>query len=287
LRAAVSLNGHARGIAMLIAAMACFAASDALAKKLATRLPAIEIAWFRYVGLLITVLPLLWSHRPPRSVHTGVQVVRAIGMVASSVLFIMALDALPVAEATALVFASPLFVTLLSRLLLHERVDGWRWIAVAGGFLGVLIVMRPGSAAFHPAALLPVASSLAWAVALVCTRKASGRDNALTTITYSATIGVGLLTLVVLPSFVVPTAAEAALAALMAVAWSSAQWLTVGAYQRSDASLIAPFAYSQLLFAALLGYAMFGDVPDMVSLTGMGIIVACGALAASIAGRKR
>ncbi len=269
------------GIVMLIAAMGCFAASDVLAKQLSARLPAIEIAWFRYLALLVSIGPLLLRHRGVlRSQRLGVQVGRSLALVASAVLFILAIGRLPIAEATAMVFASPLFVTLLSAWLLRERVDALRWATVAVGFVGVLFVMRPGTSAFQPAALLPVASSLAWAVAVICTRRASETDGVATTMAHSALIGAALLSALVVPVFDAPNAYEALLLVAMAVAWCAAQWLTVAAYHRGDASTLAPFAYSQLLFASLLGIVVFGQWPDAVALAGIGVILGCGGVAA-------
>lgn len=268
------------GILMLIGAMGMFSASDVLAKQLAARLPVVEIAWFRYLALLLTVAPLLRGGASLRSARPLVQLGRALGLVGSAVLFILALDRLPIAEATAMVFASPLFVTLLSAWLLRERVDAQRWAVVAAGFAGVLIVMRPGTAAFQPAALLPVASSLSWAVAVICTRKASQRDSVATTMVHSAAIGALLLSVPVLPGFVRPDAHEAMLLAAMAASWCGAQWLTVAAYHRGDASTLAPFAYSQLLFATLLGVFVFGQRPDATALLGIAVILGCGGAAA-------
>jgi drug/metabolite transporter (DMT)-like permease len=231
--------------------------------------------------------PLLWANGGwMRSKRPAIQATRALAVVASALLFILGLGALPIAEATALVFASPLFVTLLSVIVLRERVDRVRWLVVGVGFAGVLIVMRPGSAAFQPAALLPVASSMAWAVAVIFTRKSTASDGIATTMLHSAAIGLAVLSLLVVPGFVVPTPGEAVIAALMAVAWCAAQWLTVGAYHRSDASLLAPFSYSQVLWAGLLGFAVFGHVPDAPALAGMAVILSCGALAALWAVRR-
>jgi drug/metabolite transporter (DMT)-like permease len=274
-------------IATLVGAMACFSTSDALAKQMAHRLPAVEIAWFRYVGLMIALLAVWRGNGPlPRSSNIQVQVVRAIGLVSSAVFFIIALRVLPIAEATALSFASPLFVMLLSALMLRERVGRLHWIVVCVGFCGVLLVLRPGSYAFEPAALLPMASSAAWAVALIYTRKAAAHDGVVTTIAYSAGLGFALLSLLALPQFVLPTRHEAILLALMALAWCSAQWLTVNAYHRGEASVLAPFAYSQLLWSNALGYLVFAHIPDALSLAGIGIILACGALGAWSATRE-
>lgn len=266
---------------MLVCAIACFSASDVLAKQLASRLPAVEIAWFRYLSLALALLPFLGRRDIAlRSARLSVQVARAIALVASTLFFILALRMLPVAEATALVFASPLFITILSAIVLKESVEKARWWIVIVGFGGVLVVMRPGSTAFQPAALLPIASSIAWAIAVIFTRKASGKDGVASTMVHSGFIGFTLLSVIVLPRFLVPTLAELLTAAAMCVVWCAAQWLTVAAYHRGDASTLAPITYSQLIWSSVLGYAVFGHIPDATSLAGIVVILCCGALAA-------
>lgn len=274
------MSRQASGVAMLIASMACFAASDALAKKLTTRLPVLEVTWFRYIALMLTVLPLLRrDRRVLRSGHLAWQIGRALGMIGSAILFILALGRLPIADATAMVFASPLFVTVLSALLLRERVAALRWAILMLGFAGVLVVMRPGSSAFQAAALLPLGSSIAWAIAIICTRKVSETDGVAVTMTHSALIGCVLLTVMAIPVFVAPTAFELLLVLAMATAWCGAQWLTVQAYHRAEASTLAPFAYSQLLFATVIGVTAFGQWPDAFAFAGIGLILCCGAAA--------
>lgn len=269
------------GAGLLILSMAFFALSDAMAKQIAGALSAFEIAWFRYLALLTTAVPVAWLQRTGiRSRRPGLQAVRAAALVGSAVLFLFGLKALPVAEATAMVFASPLFVTLLAALLLREVVPAPRWIPVLLGFAGVLIVVRPGGAGFGGAEVFPLLSSLAWALAVVCTRRLNAIDPLPVTMLHSALlgcIGLGLA----LPGVDVTAVARAApRVALMAGCWCAAQWLVVLAYRFADPSRIAPFAYAQLIWAGLLGFALFGHVPDAVSLLGMGTILVSGALAA-------
>lgn len=261
--------------------MAFFALSDAMAKQIAGTLSAFEIAWFRYLALLATAVPVAWLQRSGvRSRRPGLQAARAVALVSSAVLFLFGLKALPVAEATAMVFASPLFVTLLAALLLREVVPAPRWIPVLLGFAGVLVVVRPGGMGFGGAEIFPLLSSLAWAFAVVCTRKLSAIDPLPVTMLYSALmgcIGLGLA----LPGVDFAAVGRAApKLAVMALCWCAAQWLVVLAYRWADPSRIAPFAYSQLIWAGLLGFALFGHVPDPVSLLGMGTILASGMLAA-------
>lgn len=267
-------------ILMVTAAMGCFAASDTIVKYLAPRLPAVQIAWFRYVFLAASILPFMSKGlgRLDRS-HYAVQFGRGFCLMASALLLIAGLSHLPLAEATALAFASPLFVTLLSRILLNERVDALGWAVVGLGFLGVLIVMRPTAAGFKIAALLPVASSLAWAFGMILTRKTAAHDTS-TTMLYSSAVGLVLLGGAALPSMVIPRGLDALMVGSMAMLWVAAQWLVLIAYQRSHASRLAPFSYTQLLFATVLGGLMFGHWPDPVSLGGIALIVGCGLVAA-------
>lgn len=272
--------GHGAGL--LVLSMAGFALSDAMAKQVAGRFGAFEIAWLRYLALLATALP--WALLQPahaKSGHPGLQFARAVALVGSAVLFLYGLKALPVAEATAMVFASPLFVTLLAALVLREVVSPARWVPVLLGFAGVLVVMRPGAAGLGSAAVFPLASSAAWACAVILTRRLASIDSVPTTMLYSALFGSLGLSALALPGMDLGAAwREAPLLAAMAGAWCAAQWLVIAAYRLAHPSRIAPFAYSQLVWAAVLGFAVFGHVPDGFSLAGMGIILASGLWAA-------
>lgn len=270
-----------RGAALLVAAMAAFAVSDVMAKRLLEVHSPITVAWIRYLLLLVTVVPLAmvrpgsWRTRCP-----WLQAGRAAGLVGSAVLFQFAIRAMPVAEATAMVFASPLFVTLLAMLVLREAVPWRRWLPVILGFAGVLVVVRPGVLGFGGAEIFPLLSSMAWAVAVVCTRRLSDTDNSTTTMLYSGLFGVAGLTLMLPDLDLRALPGQAILLVPMAAAWCAAQWLTIAAYRLAPAASIAPFAYSQLVWAAVLGYAVFRHVPDAVALCGMAVILASGLCAA-------
>lgn len=276
----MSARPHAQGALLLIAAMACFSLSDVMAKQLAGTVSPMTLAWLRFALLLTTVAPLalarphLWRSRRP-----GLQLARAMGLAGSAVLFLFGLRALPVPEATAMVFASPFFVTLLAAWLLREQVPLRRWLPVTLGFAGVLIVARPGAPTFGAAALFPLLSSMAWATAVVSSRKLSATDPSATTMLYSSLAGTAVL------GAAMPTLDQSMLMrhgwllASMAIAWCAAQWLTITAYRLAPAATIAPFAYCQLVWAALLGFAAFGHVPDLPSTVGMAVIIVSGALA--------
>ena len=274
-------SSPATGIFLLVASMGAFSLSDALVQYAGSSLPPAQLAWLRYSLLLLTVLPLL-ARQPRlwRSSRPWVQVGRALGLVGSALLFLQGLKSLPIADATALVFASPLYVTVLSVLLLREPFSLIRAIPVLMGFVGVLIIALPGQMQFNPAVLYPMSSSLGWAAAVICTRLLGNSDSAITTMLYSSALGVVVLT---------PPSGTAQLAAViahwpallaMAACWCAAQWLVVLAYRHAPPASIAPFSYSQLLWAGLLGRALFGHLPSTRTAIGMALILVSGCLAA-------
>ena len=275
----------ALGASLLVLAMTAFSLSDALAKQLAPQFSPVVLVWCRYLGLLLSVAPLLL--REPAILHTGqplTQLLRALALVGSALLFLRALAVIPQAEATAMVFASPLFVLILSRIALGEMVGLRRFAPVLLGFAGVLIVVRPGSFHFGGAELFPIFSSMAWAFAVVLTRKLSGSDGVATTMLYSAGLGVAGMSLLALPALDLAALRPAWPTLLaMSAAWCCAQWLSVAAYRVAAPQLIAPFSYSQLLWATLLGLLLSGHWPDGISLLGMALIVASGFYAAWLA----
>ena len=268
-----------RGIVLIVSSTAFFAVSDVITKQLTATLPAGEVAWMRYVIFLLLVAPavalngggaLLRSHRP------GLQVLRGLGMVGSTIAFTHGLRFLPVADATAINFVSPILIMALSILILGETVGWRRWSAAAVGFLGVMIVMRPGTGAFQPAAFLPLLAAAAWARAAVATRKMSGSDHALTTLAYSAVVGFLVLSALLPFDWATPGPTEIALGLGIGILSTIAHWFVILAYRHSDASALAPFSYTQLIAAGALGYLVFGALPDRWTILGAGIIAASG-----------
>jgi drug/metabolite transporter (DMT)-like permease len=281
-RAEATLPSAARerpllGIALIVAATVFFSVSDVLAKALSSSLPAVEIAWLRYVTFSLLILPMLLpsggkvlrSHRP------GLQVLRAFGMLGSALLFIAGLRFLPVADATAINFVSPIFITALSVLVLGETVGWRRWAATCVGLIGVLIVVRPGTSAFDPAAAFPLVAALTWAGTAVVTRKMSG-ERPLTTLAYSALVGTFALTALLPFSWVLPSWWEITLGVGIGAISTVGHWLIVLAFRHAKASALAPFSYTQLVWSGALGFLVFGSMPDGWTLVGAGVIVASG-----------
>jgi drug/metabolite transporter (DMT)-like permease len=268
-----------RGIALILLSTVFLGTSDATSKYLSSTLPSIEIAWIRFLVFALIMLPAMLPGTPLYALHSrrpGLQLMRGMALLASSLLFISSLRFLPIAEASATSFVSPLFVTALSIFFLGESVGLRRWVATAVGLVGVLIVLRPGTSAFHPAAFLPIISALAWAGTLIMTRMMSGRERTVTTMTWSSLVGLCILSAMVPLVWVAPSWHDVLFGILIGVASSAGQWIVVLAFRYADASVLAPFSYTQLLWVSFLGFLIFGEVPDAWTVSGAAIIVASG-----------
>jgi drug/metabolite transporter (DMT)-like permease len=263
----------------MLAALVCFSCSDAASKLMTVALPPVEVAWLRYcVFALLTLGAALLTRKGQklRSQRPRLQVVRALAVLGSTVFFITGLGFLPIAEATSIAFVSPVIVTALSIPLLGEVVGWRRWSAVAVGLIGVLIVMRPGTDAFGPAAFFPVLSAASWAVALVVTRKMSGLDGPLIALLYAALVGWTVTSVLIPFVWVMPGWQELALGLVTGTASTTAQWLVVLASQQTRASVLAPFTYTQLVWSGLFGLLIFGSVPDSWTMVGAAVIIVSG-----------
>jgi drug/metabolite transporter (DMT)-like permease len=268
-----------KGIALILLSTVFLGTSDVTAKYLSATLPSIEIAWIRFLSFALIMVPAMLPDSPLFALRTdrlGLHLMRGCALLFSSLFFISGLRFLPIAEASATGFVAPLFVTALSIFFLGETVGVRRWMATAVGLIGVLIVLRPGSGAFHPAAFFPIVSALAWACTLIMTRMMSGTERAITTMTYSSIAGVCVLSLLVPFVWVTPTWHDIAFGVFIGVASTAGQWIVVLAFRYADASVLAPFSYTQLLWVSILGFFVFGEVPDVWTVTGAAFIVASG-----------
>ncbi|WEK48175.1 MAG: DMT family transporter [Candidatus Andeanibacterium colombiense] len=276
--AAAPRGPYTAAIAMVMGAVGLFSLSDIFAKQLSASLPAVQVTWMRYVLVgAIALLLAIRRKRPLRPARPLLQVLRGVTLLGAGLFFIMSLHGLGVAEATAISFVTPAFITLLAVPLLGEAVGARRWTALLIGLAGVLIVVRPGAAAFQPAALLPLASALCGAVMAIVTRRIGASDSSETTLFWSAAVGLGLLTLSAPWWWSNFDAWFIAPALLMGGLYGAGQYLLVMAYGRGDASMVAPFSYVQVVFATALGAAVFGHIPDAISLGGIGLVIASGA----------
>ncbi len=267
-----------RGGALMLGATVLFSLSDTMAKYVTQSVPAIELATLRYAVFAAMAGSALFRRRRTslRSRRPTLQVIRGVGVVGSAVAFILALGSLPIAEATALNFITPLLITLLAIPVLGEVVRPQGWLAVLIGFAGVLVVVRPGVGGLHPSALLVLASSLCWCMAMLVTRRLVGVDRSSTTLLWTASTGFVLL-LCIVPFFLAPlTLRELSLCLVVGLVASTAQWLAVLAYRYARATVLAPLSYAQLIWSSALGFLVFGAAPDRWTLVGAAIIAGSG-----------
>ncbi|WP_161856491.1 DMT family transporter [Bradyrhizobium sp. CCBAU 051011] len=268
-----------KGIALVLASTVFLGASDVTAKYLSATLPSIEIAWIRFLVFAMIMTPAMMPGSPLFAMQTGrpgLHLLRGLTILGSSLFFISGLRYLPIAEASATGFVAPLFVTALSIIFLSEKVGLRRWIATGVGLVGVIIILRPGTGAFHPAAFFPLVSALAWACTLIITRMMSGTERAITVMAYSSIVGLCILSALVPFVWVTPTWHDIAFGVFIGIASTAGQWIVVLAFRYADASVLAPFSYTQLLWVSVLGFLIFGEVPDAYTITGAAFIVASG-----------
>ena len=268
-----------KGIALILLSTTFLGVSDVTAKYLSASLPSVEIVWIRFLVFAMIMVPAMVPGSPLYALPTrrvGLLLLRGAALLGSSLFFISGLRYLPIAEASATGFVAPLFVTALSIIFLSEKVGVRRWLATAAGLIGVLIILRPGTGAFHVAAFFPIVSALAWAATLIMTRMMSGREHAITIMTYSSIAGVAILSVLVPFVWVMPTWHAIIFGILIGVASTAGQWIVVLAFRYADASVLAPFSYTQLVWVATLGFLVFDEVPDAWTVVGAAFIVGSG-----------
>ena len=272
-------QNSALAVGLLLAGFSVFTGVDAASKLLTEKYHTLEIAFGRAV---FQVLPLLliiaWQGRAVvKSAHPGLQTLRGACIFVCTLLFVQGLSLLDLADCIALTYISPFAVVLFSVWLLKEKVDWQRWLAVVIGFLGMLIVLRPGMGVFGPAALWPLSEAVLWAFALVITRMMP-RDGAMTTLIWTSAIQLLLAALFVPLVWRMPDAADIPIFAAAGLFNLVGQLLLISAFRRAPASLLAPFSTVQIVVAALVGWLVFHTFPDFWTWVGTGVILAGGLL---------
>jgi drug/metabolite transporter (DMT)-like permease len=267
-------------VLLIVLASACFTTVDVSVKHLSQRYPVPLIAWARW-GVQALVLVAIAAPRLRfgllRTTQLPQHLLRGALLISSSLCFFFALRFLPLAEATALNYTSPILVTLLAGWLLRERLTRPRWAFVVAGFIGMLLIVRPGSEALAPAALFPLGAAALYAIFQIMTRKLAG-ENLMTLMLYPSLLGTFALSAAVPfvhPADWNPTSDLVAFVGI-GILGSLGHLLFVRAFQRASASAIAPFTYVQLIWSTLAGWLVFSTFPDGWTLTGILVIAASG-----------
>jgi drug/metabolite transporter (DMT)-like permease len=268
------------GIALMCGALICFACLDASAKWAGRSVDPLVTTWARYAFSVVLVSIVLNPITTPGLTRTRrplLQIGRSLLLLISTALNFLALQHLQLTQTVSIQFAAPLIIALMAGPLLGERMGPRRLAAVVVGFLGVLVVTRPGFGGVHPAALYSVAGAVCYALYNISTRFLAAHDSSATTLFYSGLAGVVVMT-PILP-FVWTTPPDALTWVLLAATGlfgAVGHWLLILAHARAPAGVLAPFIYSQLLWMLAAGYLIFGDVPDRWTLAGAAIVIASG-----------
>jgi drug/metabolite transporter (DMT)-like permease len=269
------------GILLVLGACACFSTLDTTTKIVGASVPLLMALWFRYAfqALATTAGVLPWRGLAVlRTRHLPFQVLRGVLLLASSLLAFLSLRHMPVGEFTAIVMMAPLAVTLLAATVLKEQVSALRWLLVAGGFCGALVIIRPGSDRFSWATLLPLGLVATNAWFQVLTSKMARSEDPVTMHLYTGWVGT-LVASLALP-FVWTTLHDPLLWAglsLMGFMGTVGHFVLILAYRNAPAATLTPYLYAQIAFSMLGGLLVFEHVPDGLALAGMALIAACGA----------
>jgi drug/metabolite transporter (DMT)-like permease len=268
------------GIALMCGAVSCFALLDTTAKYLNLHMSTLEVVWARYTGAFL--FPFIVSNpwtRPGlvRTTRPVLQIVRSVLLLASTLLNFIALRYLQLDVSIALIFSTPFFVAALSGPILGEWVRWRRWTAIAVGFLGVLVVTRPGPGTFQAAALLSLSGAFCYALYALSTRILARTDSNETTLFYSNIVGAAVMLPVVPFFWTTPT--DPLIIALMVATGamgSFGHYLLIAAHRLAPAAVLSPFIYTEIVLVTALGYLVFGDLPNRFTLTGAAIVIASG-----------
>jgi drug/metabolite transporter (DMT)-like permease len=283
------INHPFKGILLIVLATFLFASHDALSKYLSGFFPVIMVVWARYLvhTLLMAGIFLPQSGlRVLRSKRPLLQLLRALCLLSTSLLFTSALLFIPLAEATAVNFLAPVLVTALSVPLLGEQVTRGQWLAVICGFVGVLIIVHPGGELFTPAVLLPFCSALFFCFYQLLTRKLAEHDSPTTSNFFAGLCNTLVMTALVPFFWQTPGIVQGVLMLALGACGMSAHLFLTQAFRHAAPALLAPFGYCQIVFAGLLGWLLFNHTPDVITQVGIAVICLSG-LAAAWQQRRR
>lgn len=252
---------------------------DGVAKHLSGDFHVFQVAWGRFAFHIVWLLPLvLWRLRPREifARHPGLQLLRGGLLLGATLCYFSAIAWMPIADALALLFISPMICTALSPLVLGEHVGRWRWAAVVTGFIGALVVIRPGMGVFQPAALFALGAGAFHGSYLLATRRLAGQTNPLVTLVFTALVGLVVLSVTMPAVWRPPAAGDWLLMALMGLFAAGGHFLIIRGFNQAPASIVAPIGYFEIVAATIVGYAAFGDFPEPWTWAGITIIVASG-----------
>ncbi len=267
------------GIGFMLVMTVCFSTLDASAKFVTNELSLWMVMWGRYLFHFLLISVFLLRGAPGKILKTRnikLQILRSLMIFSAGITFWAGLMYLPLADCTVMAFISPLLVTVLAVLFLGESFGSHRWKAVIIGLVGVLIVIRPGMGIVSWAVVLPLMAAAFYATLQIITRVLGQQDTVLTTLFYTSTCGVVFSSVMVVFFWQTPTLYQWLMLMWLGLIGAIGHFIMIKAFERAPASLLAPFDYATLVWATLLGYFIFGDLPDGWTIVGAVIIVSSG-----------
>ena len=279
-----------QGIGFAILAIACFATLDTTTRHISAGFSVLVALWFRYAIQAVITTAVFWPGRGRqllRTQHPKFQLARGSLLFACSILAFFSLKYMPVGEFTAIALLSPLVITLLAARMLNETIRPLRWVLVAGGFAGTLVIIRPGSHHFDWTVVLPLMLVATNSAFQILTSKMTKLEDPITMHFYTGWIGTALATCLLPFVWEVPQDGIVwAQLVLMGLLASIGHFLLILAYSRAPAAALTPYMYTQIGFAVLAGWVVFDHLPDQWTFVGMGLVALCGALGAWLTVRE-
>ncbi len=278
------------GVFYLLAAIGLISLVDTICKFYTDELHAMMLVWGYFVGITFFVAGYFGSRRQFALFHSdrpALQIARSGFLVLSIASLFVSLTYLPIAEATAIGFTGPLFITALSVPFLGERVGWHRWLAVFIGLAGVLVIVRPGGTVWHWSAGMALLGAICFAFFQLITRRLASQDRHQTTLLYTSIGGTAWASLIVPFFWTTPTTGQLAMFLIIGAMGAGAHYFMVQAFSRAEASLLAPFNYSKLIWVVILGYLVFDDLPSLDTLIGSAIIATAGLYVLYREGRRK
>ena len=275
------MTGDRLGIWLMVLTTAVFAVQDGFSRHLAGEYNVLMVVMIRYWFFAAFVIAVAWRRAgglraAAATTQPWVQAFRGLLLVGEICVMVVGFVLLGLVESHAIFAVYPLLVAMLSGPVLGERVGWRRWLAIAVGFVGVLVILQPGGGVFSPAALVPLTAAAMFALYGLLTRYVARRDTSATSFFWTGTVGAVAITLVGIWSWEPMTARDWGWMAALCVSGATGHWLLIRCYEVAEASVVQPFAYLQLVFATLIGVTVFGEVLELHVIVGAAIVLAAG-----------
>ena len=267
-----------RAILLMIGAILCFSLMDATVKALAPRTGVLPALWARYGGQMVLVL-ILVAPRVRSVAHTdfpAIQFFRSLLLLCATAFFFTGISLIPLTEAAALMAINPVLITLGAALFLGERLGPRRVAGILVALCGALVIIRPGSEVFSPAALFPLAAAVCYSGYALLTRRVGNRESFWTSLFYTGLVGTVLLSAIIPFHWQALDMFSIGLMILCAGLGTLGQLFLIKAFSAGEASMLAPYSYTGLIFAAIWGFALFAELPDLLTVVGALVIAGAG-----------